>query len=139
MADYFFYGSLMDADVLSAVAGERIAPSRLVPARLPGYERMGASSGVFPIIVADSGAVEGVEGILVRGIGPAAARRLVRYEGQGYMLMKRPVTTADGRDEAFVFIPARPGRSSGKAWDFETWRRRHKRRLMRALAAENSP
>ena len=137
MADYFFYGSLMDADVLSAVAGERIAPTRLVPARLPGYERLCARHSAFPLIVEDPGAE--VEGVLVRGIGPAAARRLVRYEGPGYMLMKRPVTTADGRDEAFVFIPARPGRSSGKAWDFETWRRRHKRRLLRALAAENSP
>lgn len=135
MADYFFYGSLMDADILSAVAGERIPPAGLIPARLPGYERMSASSGVFPFIVADPGAVEGVEGVLVRGIGPAAVRRLARYEGPGYVAAKKPVTTAEGSSEAFVFISLRPGRSSGKPWDFETWRRRHKRRLLRALAA----
>jgi hypothetical protein len=137
MADYFFYGSLMDPDVLSAVAGERIPPARLVPARLSGYERLCARFSVFPLIVEDPGAE--VEGVLVRGIGPAAASRLSRYEGPGYVLIKRPVTTADGRGEAFVFIPARPGRSSGKIWDFETWRRRHKRRLLRALAIENAP
>jgi hypothetical protein len=74
----------------------------------------------------------------VRGIGPEAVRRLARYEGPGYVAAKRPVTTADGSSEAFVFIPLRPGRSSGKPWDFETWRRRHKRRLLRALTAESS-
>lgn len=138
MADYFFYGSLMDADVLSAVAGERIPPSRLIPARLPGYERLGAMIGVFPIIVADTGAAEGVEGILVQGITSEAARRLARYEGPAYVAAKRPVTTADGSTQAYVFIPLRPGRSSGRAWDFETWRRRYKRRLLRALATKNS-
>ncbi|MEK7246095.1 MAG: gamma-glutamylcyclotransferase family protein [Pseudomonadota bacterium] len=159
MADYFFYGSLMDADVLSAVAGERIPPARLVPARLPGYERLSASSGVFPIIVAvppvggqknesapgylfgrpaPPGAEAGAEGVVVREIGPAAVRRLARYEGPGYVAAKRPVTTAEGSSEAFVFISLRPGRSSGKAWDFDFWRRRYKRRLLRALAAEKS-
>ncbi len=138
MAHYFFYGSLMDADVLSAVAGERIPPSRLIPARLPGYERLGASIGVFPIIVADAGAVEGVEGVLVEGITPEAVRRLARYEGPAYVATKRPVTTAKGSTQAYVFIPLRPGRSSGRAWDFEAWCRRYKRRLLRALATNNS-
>ncbi|MSO85088.1 MAG: gamma-glutamylcyclotransferase [Rhodospirillales bacterium] len=138
MADYFFYGSLMDADILSAVAGERISPERLIPARLPNYERLGASSGVFPIIVADPGAEAGIEGVLVRGVGPTAVRRLARYEGPEYVTVKKSVTSADGQSEALVFIPLRPGRSSGKPWDFETWRRRHKRRLLRALTAESS-
>ena len=138
MADYFFYGSLMDADVLSAVVGERIPPSRLIPARLPGYERLGAAIGVFPIIVADAGATEGIEGVLVRGITSEAVRRLARYEGSGYVAAKRPVTTAEGPDQAYVFIPLRPGRSSGRAWDLATWRRRYKRRLLRALATENT-
>ena len=137
MADYFFYGSLMDADVLSAVAGERIPPSRLIPARLPGYERLGALVGIFPIIVADAGAVEGIEGILVKGITHKAVHRLARYEGPAYVVAKRTVTTADGSTQAYVFIPLHPGRSSGRAWDFETWRRRYKRRLLRALATKN--
>ena len=137
MADYFFYGSLMDSDILSAVAGERIAPARLVPARLHGYERLCARHSAFPLIVEDPGAE--VEGVLVRGIGPEAERRLARYEGPGYVAAKRPVTTADGSSEAYVFIPLRPGRAEGKAWDFDLWRRRHKRRLLRALAAENAP
>lgn len=133
MADFFFYGSLMDADILSAVAGERIPPGRLIPARLAGYERLSARYNVFPLIVEYPGAE--VAGMLVRGIDAAAARRLVRYEGPGYVLAKRPVTTAEGRTEALVFISSRPGRTSGKPWDFDTWRRRHKRRLLRGLAA----
>ncbi|MCC7016948.1 MAG: gamma-glutamylcyclotransferase [Rhodospirillales bacterium] len=135
MADYFFYGSLMDVDILSAVAGERIPPARLIAARLSGYERLRARHGVFPLIVEDLGAE--VEGVLVTGLSSTAVRRLTRYEGRGYMAAKRPVTTADGSCQAYVFIPVRPGRTSGKPWDFETWRRRHKRRLLRALAEEN--
>ena len=132
MADYFFYGSLMDADVLSAVAGERIPPGRLIPARLAGYERLAAQYNVFPLIVEYPGAE--VAGVLVRGIDAGVARRLARYEGPGYILAKRPVTTTEGRAEALVFISSRPGRTSGKPWDFDAWRRRHKRRLLRALA-----
>jgi hypothetical protein len=104
---------------------------------LPGFERLSARHNVFPLIVADPGAE--VEGVLVAGLSPTAVRRLARYEGPSYVAAKRPVTTADGSSEAYVFIPLRPGRSTGKAWDFEAWRRRHKRRLLRALAAENAP
>jgi gamma-glutamylcyclotransferase (GGCT)/AIG2-like uncharacterized protein YtfP len=131
MAHYFFYGSLMDADVLSAVTGERIPPGRLIPARLAGYERLCARYNVFPVLVEYPGAE--VAGMLVRGIDAAAARRLARYEGPDYVLAKRSITTAEGNEEAFVFLYARPGRSSGKPWNFDAWRRRHKRRLLRAL------
>lgn len=136
MADYFFYGSLMDADVLSAVAGERIPPARLIPARLPGYERLGMRHGVFPVLVEYPGAE--VAGMLVRGIDADVARRLARYEGPGYILARRTVTTADGSVAANVFIAARPGRTSGRIWDFEAWTRRHKRRLLRALAKDRA-
>lgn len=136
MSDYFFYGSLMDTDVLSAVTGERIPPGRLIPARLAGYERLSARYNVFAVIVEYPGA--DVAGFLVRGIDAAAARRLARYEGPDYVLAKRSVMTAEGRVEALVFLSSRPGRSSGKPWDFDAWRRRHKRRLLRALTMERA-
>ena len=136
MADYFFYGSLMDPDVLSAVAGELIAPARLLPARLPGFARLHARNSVYALIVVAPDEAEGVEGVLVQGLSAAAVRRLARFEGAAYMAMKRPVVTATGQREAFVFISTRPGRASSKAWDFESWRRRHKRRLLRALATK---
>ncbi len=135
MADYFFYGSLMDVDILSAVAGERIPPARLISARLVGYERLSARHDVFPIIVEDPGA--NIEGVLVIGLSSTAVRRLARYEGSGYVAAKRRVISAKGPCDAYVFISIRPGRSSGKPWDFESWRRRHKRRLLRALAEQN--
>jgi hypothetical protein len=131
MADYFFYGSLMDADVLSAVLGKRVPPTRFRPARLVGHRCLCNRRDEFPVIVADPGT--DVAGVLVRGIGAAAARRLARYEGPGYALAKRSVATATGRIDAHVFVPVRPGISIGKAWNFQAWRRRHKRRLLRAL------
>lgn len=133
MADYFFYGSLMDSDVLSAVAGERIEPSRLVPARLSGYVRLRRSNSAFPLLVEVPDESEIVEGVLVRGIGAAATRRLDRYESDGYVLIRKPVTMATGTQMASLYVPSRPGRATGQPWDFETWRRRHKRRLLRAL------
>lgn len=133
MANYFFYGSLMDSDVLSAVTGERIEPLRLVPARLSGYARLRRRNSAFPLLVETSDESESIEGVLVRGIGAAAARRLDRYESDGYVLIRKPVTTATGTQMANLYIPSRPGRATGEPWDFETWRRRHKRRLLRAL------
>ena len=76
--------------------------------------------------------------MLVRGIDAGIARRLARYEGPGYILARRTVTTADGPVAANVFIAARPGRTSGRIWDFEAWVRRHKRRLLRALAKDRA-
>ncbi len=137
MADYFFYGSLMDADVLSAVIGERIEPARLALARLPGFMRLRARNSAFPLIVPAPEEKEGVEGVLVRGLSATAVRRLARYEGAAYTAMRRPVVvTASGRRDAYVFVSTRPGRATGQAWDFEAWRRRHKRRLLRMLTAK---
>ncbi len=139
MADYFFYGSLMDPDVLSAVSGERIEPARLTPARLPGFMRLRARNSVFPLIVPAPEEKDGVEGVLVRGLSAAAVRRLARYEGTAYTAMKRPVVATDaGPRDAYVFVSTRPGRATGQAWDFESWRRRHKRRLLRTLTDKKS-
>ena len=138
MADYFFYGSLMDSDVLSAVAGERIEPARMAPARLPGFARLRARDSVFPMIVAMPDEQEGVEGVLVQGLSAAAVRRLARYEGSTYTAIRRPVITAAGRRDAYAFVSTRPGRTTDEAWDFEAWRRRHKRRLLRTLLAKKN-
>jgi hypothetical protein len=37
---FFFYGTLMDRDLLSKVVGRRVWPRALKPARLPGYRSL---------------------------------------------------------------------------------------------------
>ncbi|MBM3566481.1 MAG: gamma-glutamylcyclotransferase [Alphaproteobacteria bacterium] len=133
MSDYFFYGSLMDIDILSAVTGERIEPARLIPARLAGFARLRARNSVFSLLVESADEREPVAGFLVRGLGPAAAKRLDHYESNGYVTTRRRVETATGAYMANIYVPARPGRATGQSWDFEEWKRRHKRRLLRVL------
>ena len=48
---YFFYGTLMDRDVLNIVSGLNLAPARLRPARLPGYRRVRVQDVQYPAVL----------------------------------------------------------------------------------------
>ena len=69
---YFFYGTLMDRDVLNIVSGLNLAPARLRPARLPGYRRVRVQDVQYPAVLRFEG--YSVEGCVVHGIPAAAAR-----------------------------------------------------------------
>lgn len=126
---YFFYGTLMDADVLRAVVGTE---ATMEPATLRGWRRVGVRGEAYPIIVRD--VASRVDGVLVRGLDARAASRLMSYEGPEYTVIRACVACGGRTVAAHVFAP-RPGRllRTEGAWDFEAWRRRHKRRWMSAL------
>ena len=52
---YFFFGTLMDQDVLSVVLGRRPAPGMIRSASLAGYRRFRARCESYPVLVAASG------------------------------------------------------------------------------------
>lgn len=126
---YFFYGTLMDIDVLRAVIGTDVA---MEPAVLRGWRRVGVRGEDYPIIIRDMSSR--VDGVLVRGLDERAAARLASYEGAEYVLIKSAVFCRGRTIAVNVFAP-RPGRllKTENGWNFEAWRRRHKRRWIVAL------
>jgi gamma-glutamylcyclotransferase (GGCT)/AIG2-like uncharacterized protein YtfP len=132
---FFFYGTLMDADVRRAVLGRR-APRIVTPAVLEGWRRVLVAGASYPAIVRRAGAR--VDGVLARGIDAAAARRLDRYEGAEYVAIEAAVRTSSRSTPvtATVFVP-RPGHVRIRAgkWDVDVWRRRRKRRFLAKLSA----
>ncbi len=127
-ATLFFYGSLLDEDVRDAVLGA-LAPAAVEPATLAGWRRVTAPGAIFPIVLRAPGAA--VDGVIARDVSGPAVRRLDAYEGTGYRLEPVQVTLADGTAcTAQVYVPVRGFVGSGRAWDLDEWRRRHKRRFL---------
>ena len=131
---FFFYGTLVDADVRRAVLGPQ-APQRIEPATLRGWRRAPVRGRTYPVIVADPAAE--VDGVLARGLSAAAKHRLERYEDVDlYALAELDVLPA-GRAQpvpALVFVarttgvPLAPG-----TWEFAPWQRRYKQRYLLTL------
>lgn len=134
---FFFYGSLMDADVRRLVLG-RLAPADAEPATLKGWRRVRLAGVSYPGVVRD--ARGSVAGTLVRGLGREARQRLIRYEGDGYALIPVTVATAAGRDcEALTFVSGEALKRAPGTWDFAVWQRQHKRRFLASVARSGDP
>ncbi len=135
---FFFYGTLIDADVRRLVMG-RHAPASVQDAVLTGWRRVPLAGVTYPTVIRDRAGR--VKGVLARGLNAAARRALVRYEGDEYDLVETEVTTATGaRRAAWTFI-VRAGAVTPVpgVWDIEVWQRRHKRRFLAALARSGGP
>lgn len=135
---FFFYGTLIDADVRRLVLG-RHAPAAVEEATLKGWRRVKLAEVTYPGIVRDQAGT--VAGVLARGLNEAARRALVDYEGAEYELLETGVATGSGKTlAALTFVP-KPGevKPVPGAWDIAEWRRRHKRRFLAALARSGAP
>ena len=127
---FFFYGTLMDADIRRAVLGDR-APETVEPATLIGYRRVAAAGGAYPMLVKANGYE--VDGIVARGLDKMAQARLNRYEGEEYELIDVEVATREKRAlRVMVYVPVKesPPRASPGPWTLDMWERRHKRQML---------
>lgn len=131
---FFFYGTLIDADVRRAVLGPH-APRHVEPALLDGWRRIPVRGKTYPVIVVDPGFK--VDGVLVRGLNAAARRRLERYEDKDLYAVVDVAVVPTGRQRpvpALVFAAKAAGfRRSPGTWEIAAWRRRHKRRFLLRL------
>jgi gamma-glutamylcyclotransferase (GGCT)/AIG2-like uncharacterized protein YtfP len=132
VAAYFFYGTLMDRDVLTAVIG-RVPPAhRWRPARLAGYRRVYRARASYPVLVEAPG--QAVDGILAGGLGRREAAKLDAFEGDDYRLIERTVTTDGGVPiVAHLFLPVAGVPATGVEWTLADWRRHHKREFLRRI------
>ena len=125
---FFFYGTLMDDDVCRAVLGERCRQMRVEPAVLPGYRRVRAARGDFPVLTRRSG--RRLDGLLVRNLPGDALLAIAHYEGPDYAPRRaRVIDRNGGRHPAWIFMPRHGRIASSRPWSFERWQKYGKARL----------
>lgn len=138
MARFFFYGTLMDAAVRTAVLGREVPTDAIIAAELSGWRRVCRLGATYPVLVAAAGAR--TEGIVVDNLTAEETTRLVRFEGPDYrlsrvMLLLKPRS----RTAAWVFLPVSPSIAGERPWTYRAWQRRHRRSFLGALRAFPSP
>ncbi len=130
----FFYGTMMDPDVRRLVLGDRAAELEIRPALLPGFRRVAAARGDYPMLLRR--AASRVGGQLADGLGQADLQRLMHFEGPDYLPSREAVIGPSGeRRWACVLLPRSGVRASRRAWDYRRWQLRRKSRLLPQIRA----
>jgi hypothetical protein len=129
--DFFFYGTLCDADVRAVVFGRAV---EAVPAALEHHEAVPVARGRFPMLQFQRGRTAG--GVLCRGLGLMEAARLGYYEHEGRDYgVRRLAVGADGAvHQAWVYVPLAALRRGMGRWDFAEWQRFAKRDFLARVA-----
>lgn len=127
----FFFGTLMDPDILGLVIGRNVAAEELEPAVLRGFRRVRVRGASYPMLVADASGR--VEGVLWRGVRAADRLRLDAYEGAGYRRTAINVETRTGETVRAQVYCAVPGQltPTDEEWDLGVWRKRFKSEYVR--------
>jgi hypothetical protein len=126
---FFFFGSLMDADVRAIVLGRPLPDRRCRRARIDGYRRVRAVGKSYPMLLPAPG--YGAVGLVVQGLSRSDAARLRYFEGTAYRLARRTVTLDDGATcPAHLFLAASGLHPLRKDWDFAAWQQQAKRRFV---------
>jgi len=125
MDRFFFFGTLMDADILAAVLDRPVQPEDLHPARLDGFARRRVANDSFPMLVeAPSGAVDGV---VFTATGSEDRDRILFFEDFDYDLEPCRPVLADGSAVEAVFCGAEEKTlAADDPWELESWAARHK-------------
>ena len=126
---FFFYGSLMDRDLLEAVIGRRASGIAFTPGWLTGYVAEKAAGNTFPTLVESR--TGRVNGVITQGLTQADADRIAYYEDNDeYAAQVIDIATAETDIAAQVFMSATPMMSSGEPWSFDHWKKHDKPLLL---------
>ena len=124
-ADFFFYGTLLDADVFDHVLRRSLAGEDVTPAFLTGFERVYALGVIYPTLSPKTGAR--VEGLLVRGLSEEDRDRLIAFEGSRFTLTTATIDMPSGETQtANLFMPSDPAQVTTVPWGLDDWQERHK-------------
>lgn len=122
---FFFFGTLMDRDVLQLVLGRKVPDADLAPARLHGWRRVRTAREPYPTLVRDPSGV--VEGVCFLRAGPGDESRIRHFENEEYAERWMTVQAErDGTVRARVFFAAPELGTTEELWSLEGWRRVHK-------------
>ncbi|HEX2477772.1 MAG TPA: gamma-glutamylcyclotransferase family protein [Geminicoccaceae bacterium] len=122
---YFFFGTLMDRDVLAMVLDRPLARAETIPAWLHDYRRVRALTVSYPLLVPAPGVV--VAGVVFRPKDDRDDVRIRHFEGEEYAARWLNVRPARGRRRAArVFFAAAALQASEEPWDLAAWTSAHK-------------
>ena len=135
---FFFFGTLMDRDVLDVVV-ERAplvggvggpAVHARQPAWLDGYRRVTVQRETFPMVVAAPG--QRMEGVVVEGLNATDIDRILFFESIEYAPSTIDVSLADGSPlSAQCFLTNEGIGHKGDVWEYERWLSDHKADCLR--------
>jgi hypothetical protein len=123
---FFFYGTLMDRDVLARVLARPVRDDELVPAILSGFRRVGSPGVVYPRLVPDQAAR--VCGLALAAPAPHDLVRLHWFEDGEYAATSAQIRLVDGRIVAAGYFSAFDGvlPADARDWCPMTWTTRDK-------------
>lgn len=126
MARYFFFGTLMDLEVLGIVLNRPVRTDELVPAKLAGFVRMKVSDGPYPMLVEDARGV--VDGKVFDAVSEEDDARILFFEDYDYeMLACRPILDSGERiDALFCGADTSLLQSSNEEWSLASWPPAHR-------------
>jgi hypothetical protein len=129
---FFFFGTLMDTDIVSLVIGRKVTGDMLKPAHLAGFKRVTVQGATYPIIVPDEDSV--VDGVIMAGISPQEREALEAYEGKNYRVTTTMVDARAERREVLMFEPIEGAlTATDKDWDLVQWQRRDKPQFLEGV------
>ncbi len=130
----FFFGTLMDPDVLSAVLGRLPAAAQREAAFLRGMRRVLVAGRPYPMLIPQPAGR--VEGVLVSGLSDRDIERLAYYEGWEYVSEPVTVRTLAGRSvETEMFTASSGVLPENRDWRLDLWQRKHKAGALAQAAA----
>lgn len=122
---FFFFGTLMDRDVLEIVLDRPVGAGELMPARLRGHRRVRTATGSYPMLKPDPDGV--VEGLLLMAPSGRDATRILHFEDEEYVEGRITVHAASDRKiEARAFFALASMGETEEPWEPDGWASRHK-------------
>lgn len=128
LSPLFFYGTLRDADILTAVLGRMVSSAHLLPADASDCATVYFPGQVYPALVARPGAR--VTGLLLLEPTARDVMALDAFEGDQYRRGPIRVTTAENAMAAEVYWPALSVSASAADWSFDHWTQAHKPQVL---------
>jgi hypothetical protein len=131
---FFFFGTLMDPEVLERVLDRPIAGEELTPARLMGFRRVRSARGTYPLLVPGPGGI--VNGMLLKAASLRDARRIIHFESEEYDSRWLTVQAADGgTTKARVFFALAGVGRTDETWELDAWAHTHKEAFLEQCRA----
>ena len=122
---YFFFGTLMDREVLATVLDRPVAAGELSRAWLHGYQRVRAAGASYPVLLPAPGVVVG--GVVFQPKDERDDVRIRHFEAGEYADRWLNVQLAGGRRlAARVFLALDALQATDEAWHLGPWARAHK-------------
>ncbi|MET3927864.1 gamma-glutamylcyclotransferase family protein [Devosia sp. 2618] len=124
LAVLFAYGTLQDADVLSAVLGRPIDTKALQPATAPQYRAVPYPHHVYPALVP---APDGnAHGLLINQLSDLDLAVLDAFEGDEYRRDTITVLVGNHPVAAQAYLPVITIAPDAPSWSLATWTSDHK-------------